>query len=236
MLNMISIHVCSAFATSLRRQDHIFYLQCFSNFKARKESACNLGDLSLIPGLRRSSGEGKGYPLQYSGLENFMDYIVHGVAKSQTQPSNFHFHFPLEVLPRGLSRPGLGPGIFISNKFLKDAGPVGLGLMLQVASSTMHMQTCSVAQLCPTLCCPMDCSPLSSLSMKMSRQEQWNGLPFPIPGDLPDPGIEPVSLASPALAGGFFTTAPPVKPSTMYKLFEVTHGIGYHTFWPVSTQ
>ena len=65
----------------------------------------------------------------------------------------------------------------------------------------------------------MDCSPLSSLSMKFSRQEQWPGLPFPIPGDLPDPGIEPVSLASPALAGGFFTTAPPGKPSAMYKLF-----------------
>ena len=49
-----------------------------------KESACNVGDLGLIPGLERSPGEGKGYPLQYSGLENSMDYIVHGVAKSQT--------------------------------------------------------------------------------------------------------------------------------------------------------
>ena len=148
---MISIHVCSAFSTSLRRQDHIFYLQCFSNIEAGKESACNPGDLSLIPGLGRSSGEGKGYPLQYSGLENFMDYIVHGVAKSQTQLSNFHFHFPLEVLPRGLSRPGLGPGIFISNKFLKDADPVGLGLTLQVASSTTHMQACSVAVMSDSL-------------------------------------------------------------------------------------
>ena len=42
------------------------------------------GDLGLIPGLGRSPGEGKGYPLQYSGLENSMDYIVHGVVKSQT--------------------------------------------------------------------------------------------------------------------------------------------------------
>ena len=40
-----------------------------------KESACNVGDLGLIPGLRRSPGEGKGYPLQYSGLENSMDYV-----------------------------------------------------------------------------------------------------------------------------------------------------------------
>ena len=51
---------------------------------AGKESACNVGDLGLIPGLGRSPGEGHGYPLQYSGLENSMDCIVHGVAKSQT--------------------------------------------------------------------------------------------------------------------------------------------------------
>ena len=59
---------------------------------AGKESACNLGDLGLIPGLGRSPGEGKGYPLQYSGLENSMDCIVHRVAKSQTQLSDFHSH------------------------------------------------------------------------------------------------------------------------------------------------
>ena len=46
----------------------------------------------MIPGLGRSPGEGKGYPFQYSGLENSMDCIVHGVAKSWTQLSNFHFH------------------------------------------------------------------------------------------------------------------------------------------------
>ena len=56
-----------------------------------KESACNVGDLGLIPGLRRSPGEGKGNPLQYSGLENSMDWIVHGVANSWTRLSNFHF-------------------------------------------------------------------------------------------------------------------------------------------------
>ena len=49
-----------------------------------KESACNSGDLGSIPGLERFSGEGKGYPLQYSGLEKSMDSIVHGVAKSRT--------------------------------------------------------------------------------------------------------------------------------------------------------
>ena len=51
---------------------------------ADKESTCNTGDLGSIPGLGRSSGEGKGYPLQYSGLENSMDCIVHGVTKTWT--------------------------------------------------------------------------------------------------------------------------------------------------------
>ena len=48
--------------------------------------------------------------------------------------------------------------------------------------------------------------------MGISRQEYWSGLPFPSPGDLPDPGIESVSLASPALADEFFTTLPHGKP------------------------
>ena len=48
--------------------------------------------------------------------------------------------------------------------------------------------------------------------MGFHRQEYWSGLPFPTPEDLPDPGIKPVSPASPALAGRFFTTEPPEKP------------------------
>ena len=55
-----------------------------------KESACNAGDPDSIPGLGRSPGERKGYPLQYFGLENSMDGIVHGVAKSWTRLSSFH--------------------------------------------------------------------------------------------------------------------------------------------------
>ena len=50
-----------------------------------------MGDLGSIPGLGRSPGEGKGYPLQYSGLENSMDCIVYEFTKSQTQLRNFHF-------------------------------------------------------------------------------------------------------------------------------------------------
>ena len=63
----------------------------FPDSSVGKESACSAGDPGSIPGLGKSSGEGKGYPLQCSGLENSMDCIVHGVAKSQTQLSDFHF-------------------------------------------------------------------------------------------------------------------------------------------------
>ena len=66
---------------------------------------------------------------------------------------------------------------------------------------------CSVLQSCLTLCDPMDCSRPGSPSMGFSRQEYWSGLPFPPLGDLPSPGIEPTSPVSPALRGGFFTTA-----------------------------
>ena len=66
-------------------------LHGFPGGSVGKESACDVGDLDLIPGLGRSPGEGKGYPLQYSGLENSVDCIVHWVAKSWTRLSDFHF-------------------------------------------------------------------------------------------------------------------------------------------------
>ena len=62
----------------------------FPGGSAGKESTCHAGDLGSIPWLGRSPGEGKDYPLQYSGLENSMDCIVHGVAKRQTRLSDFH--------------------------------------------------------------------------------------------------------------------------------------------------
>ena len=65
----------------------------FPRDSAGKESVCNTRDMGSIPGLERSPGKGKSYPVQYSGLENSMDYIVHWVAKSWTGLNNFHFHF-----------------------------------------------------------------------------------------------------------------------------------------------
>ena len=71
-----------------------------------------------------------------------------------------------------------------------------------------------VIKSCPTLLHPMDCSlPGSSVHEISLRQEYWSGLPFPSPGDLPNPGIQPMSLESPVLAGGFFTTESPGKSS-----------------------
>ena len=68
------------------------FTEGFPCSSAGKESICNVWDLGWIPGLGRSPGEGNRYPRQYSSLENSMDCIVHGVAKSQTRLSDFHFH------------------------------------------------------------------------------------------------------------------------------------------------
>ena len=69
----------------------------------------------------------------------------------------------------------------------------------------------SRVQLCVTLWTMAHQGPLS---MGLCRQEHWSGLPFPLPGDLPDPGIKAKSPTSPALADGFFTTESPGKPIT----------------------
>ena len=66
-------------------------LHGFPDSSVGEESTCNAGDPSSIPGSRKSTGEGIGYPLQYSGLENSMDWIVHGVTKSPTRLRDFHF-------------------------------------------------------------------------------------------------------------------------------------------------
>ena len=72
-----------------------------------------------------------------------------------------------------------------------------------IHSICMHSKS---IQSCLTLCDPMDCS-LTGSSVGFSSQEYWSELPCPPPGDLPDPGIEHISLMSPALAGRFFTTS-----------------------------
>ena len=82
------------------------------------------------------------------------------------------------------------------------------------------MSLCVHPQSCLGPCDPMDCSLPGSSVMEFSRQEYWNRLPFPPPGDLADPGTEPASPVLPALAGGFFTTEPPGKPHQVCGAFS----------------
>ena len=98
-------------------------------FNGGIESSCNAGDLGLIPGLGRSPGEGKSYPLQYSGLENSMHYTVHGVAKSQTWLSDSHFTFTLMPLSN-LCVCGWGRGVWPGER--------------GVASGVLHCTACGI--------------------------------------------------------------------------------------------
>ena len=79
----------------------------------------------------------------------------------------------------------------------------------------------------------VDCQ--NPLPMKFSRQEYWSGVPFPIPEDLPNPGIEPMSIAPPALASGFFTTSTTGKPSVLLRVAFSKPGQTERTVPQIST-
>ena len=87
--------------------------------------------------------------------------------------------------------------------------------LYSASSEDSHrLRACVGTHSSPALCDPMDCSHQAPLSMVFSRQEYWSGLPFPTPGDLPDPGLDQTCISwVPALAGKFFTFLPPGKPS-----------------------
>ena len=87
-------HIFLSFWRTFQQEIHLAFHSEREGFpcnSAGKQSACNMGDLGSIPGLGISPGEWKVYPLQYAGLENSMDCVVHEVGKSQTRLSNFHF-------------------------------------------------------------------------------------------------------------------------------------------------
>ena len=109
----------------------------FPGSSAGKESACSAGGLGSVPGLGRSPGEGNGYPLQYSGLENSMDCIVHGVTKSQTGLSNFHFLILL-ILMRSIVMSSLILPICLLSLFFFLAS-LARGLMIFLVSSKYHL-------------------------------------------------------------------------------------------------
>ena len=120
------------------------------------------GDLGSIPRLGRSPGEGNGYPLQYSCLENPMNRgdwhaTVHGVIKSQTQLNNFHYEL----------------------SFLVQVMILSIGHSCTISRLCVCVQMLSHVQLFVT---SWNIAYQASLSMGFLRQEYWSGLPFPPPG------------------------------------------------------
>ena len=137
---------------------------------AGKEFFCNAGDLGLIPGSGRSPGEGKGYPLQYSGLENSMGCIGHEVSKSWTQLNNFHTSCIHLGSPNVLQR--------FYNFFKK--------LWFSIFEPILLCMCAKSLQSCLSPCDPMDCSPpgssvhgilqariLESVTIFFSRGSSW---------------------------------------------------------------
>ena len=152
-----------------------------------------MGDLALIPGLGRPPGEGNGYPLQYPGLENSMDCIGHGVAKSQIR-QRLSFHFTNKLIYK------IQTDLWISKTSL------WLPLEKCWGRDTLGAWDKHTRLLCLTLRDSMDCSPpgpsihgifqvriLEWVVISCSRGSSWPR----------DPGTEPTSLVSPALAGDF---------------------------------
>ena len=143
-----------------------------------------MGGLGLIPGLERAPGEGNGYPLQYSGLENSMDCVVLGVAKSQTRLSDFHFHFPWWL--SGKDHPSFckilkfSPHLILIewSKWMMNnlKSLITRGFFFFFKNSGK----CEVAPSCPTLCNPVDCSlPGSSVhGILQARVLEWVAISF----------------------------------------------------------
>ena len=132
-----------------------------------------MGDLGSIPGLGTDPAEGKGYPLQYSGLENSIDCIVHGMAKSRTRPSNFHFHvytlFHSSQTYVGKSSPWLWKRVSFAHSRLQHT-PVspGTGVGAQAPSLTLRSSFCLPQEVIPTPCrhfCQRVCPSLTSLRL-----------------------------------------------------------------------
>ena len=124
----------------------------FSGGSDGKESTCNKGDLGSVPGLGRSPGGWNSYPLQYSGLENSMDSLVHGVAKSQTWLSDFHLtslDFTISVLWFHISTL-YKPEIFY--EAFKTQGCIFTRIGKVLAVALVLILICSSAFLLPLYC------------------------------------------------------------------------------------
>ena len=134
---------------------------------------------------------------------------VHGVTKSRTRLSDFTFTFHFHALERKW-QPTLA---FLPGESQGWGSLVGCSLWGRTESDTTE-ETQQQQQ--------HDLTTGKPAFLQFSRQEYWRGLPFPPPGDLPNPGIEPATHASPALAGGFFTTTQSKKPKNNHR-YTHTH-------------
>ena len=159
---------------------------CFPSGSAGKESAYNTGELGSIPGLGRSPVEGKGYPFQYSGL-----YSPWGRKESdKSEPLSLHF---TSVVLEGLILPQVHWLSAWSYQYCSRRWNTAAIAVRRSRKTLFLLFSCSVVWIFTT---PWTVGPHAPLSLSFCRQEYWSGLPFPPPGDLPDPGIE---LQSPAL-------------------------------------
>ena len=135
----------------------------------------------MSPGLRRSPGEGKGYPFQYSGLENFMDCVVHALTKSQTGLSSCFFSLFYGALRTELcwvfqSCPGRVWPLQVGPRTFQPSHPAGYAS----SECSFFVLFCLVAQSCLTLCDPTDCSlPGSSVyGISQARILEWVAISF----------------------------------------------------------
>ena len=159
---------------------------------AGKESACNARDPGLIPGSGRSPGEGTGYPLQYSWASLVTQTVKSLPAMRETWVRSLGWEVPWRRAwqPTPVFLPGEPHG----QRSLAGCGPCGH----EEPGATKRPSTelpCRVQLLSGVSVTPRP----APLSMGFSQQEHWNGLSFPPPGDLPDPGVEHASPKSHAL-------------------------------------
>ena len=171
-------------------------------------NARDVRDEGSVPGLERSPGGGHRNPVQYSYLENSMDWgawqaVVHRVTKSRTHLKQFITH-SMHTLARSLEIIILASLCILPAVFYLPLKPRALNLtpvsliLLGLHLEVLHVcQSLSRVRLFAT---PWAVVHQTSQSMGFSSQEYWNEVPFPSPGNLPHPGIEPTSLVSPALA------------------------------------
>ena len=144
---------------------------------AGKQSACNAGDLGLIPGLGRSPGEGKGYQIHSSGLKNSTDCIVHGVTKSRTWLSDFHF-----TLYKDDTQIHKAFHIFMKNAyhFVVYLRLTHFKSSIRQFKKTLAAAAAKSLQSCPTLCDPIDGSPPGSPvpGILQARTLEWVAISF----------------------------------------------------------